>query len=533
MRRWMGVIFTVMLLVAAASVGCNSTSGTDTDASAVLTDDAHSNEADANYEVVFPQDDVNRIDIVIDEEDWQAMLDDMTDNYGEFGTGQGMDGGFPGGDNFPIPDGGRPQGGFPDGGNFSPPDGGMPQDGGFLNEGDFSIPEGEMPQGGGAPGGGMGAGMFDNETGNPIWSECTVLFDDTSWEHVGIRFKGQSSLSSTWGEGVWKLPFRLDFDQFEDDYPETEDQRFYGFKKLSLSSSWSDDSLIREKVTADFFREFGVSAPETAFYTLYVDYGEGPTYFGLYTMVEIPDAPMFDTQFGDDDGNLYKPSGSGATFSEGSFDESSFSKQSNEEEADWSDITALFDALHADARTSDPAAWRSGLESVFDVEGFLRWLAANTVMQNWDTYGSMSHNYYLYNDPSDGLLHWIPWDNNEALSSKAGPSSQSSSSLSLAEVSDQWPLISYLIDDENYYQMYLEYVNELVDGVFSVDHAEELCREAHDLIEPYVVGENGEQEGYTFLNSDYNFYDALDDLFEHIEERVAAALSFLSEQGIN
>jgi len=379
----------------------------------------------------------------------------------------------------------------------------------------------------------MGACMLDNKAENPIWSECTIVFNDTTWEHVGIRFKGSSSLKSTWSEGIWKLPFRLDFDQFEDDYPATEDQRFYGVKKLSLSSSWSDDSLIREKVTADIFREAGVPAPETAFYELYIDYGEGPIYFGLYTMVEIPDDPMFETQFGDDDGNLYKPSGSGATFSEGSINESSFSKQSNEEEADWSDITALFEALHADTRTSDPTAWRSGLESVFDVEGFLRWLAANTVMQNWDTYGSMSHNYYLYNDPSDGLLHWIPWDNNMALSSQAGPNSQSSSSLSLSEVSNQWPLISYLIEDEYYYQMYLDFMNEFVSGVFSVDYAEGLCREAHDLIESYVVGNNGEQEGDTFLNRSQDFYDALDDLFEHIEERVAAALTFLSEEGIN
>ena len=68
----------------------------------------------------------------------------------------------------------------------------------------------------------------------------------------------------------------------------------------------------------------------------------------------------------------------------------------------------------ADTRISNAEAWRAGLEAVFDVDGFLNWLAVNTVIQNWDTYGLMSHNYYLYNDPISGLLTWIPWDNNEA-----------------------------------------------------------------------------------------------------------------------
>ena len=44
-------------------------------------------EMDPNYEIVFPQDEVNEITIQITPENWQAMLDDMTENYGEQGTG--------------------------------------------------------------------------------------------------------------------------------------------------------------------------------------------------------------------------------------------------------------------------------------------------------------------------------------------------------------------------------------------------------------------------------------------------------------
>ncbi|MCB0028083.1 MAG: CotH kinase family protein, partial [Anaerolineales bacterium] len=45
------------------------------------------------------------------------------------------------------------------------------------------------------------------------------------------------------------------------------------------------------------------------------------------------------------------------------------------------------EALHADSRTSDPAAWRAELETLFNVPDFLHWLALSAAIQHWDTYG--------------------------------------------------------------------------------------------------------------------------------------------------
>ena len=138
---------------------------------------------------------------------------------------------------------------------------------------------------------------------------------------------------------------------------------------------------------------------QTAFYEVYVDYGEGLQYFGLYTAVEIVDDTVIKTQFTEDSGNVYKPEGTGAAFVDGTFNEATFEKQTNQDEADWSDIEAVFAALNSNLRTSDPAAWRADLETVLDVDAFIRWLAVDTIIQNWDTYGAMAHNYYLYTEP--------------------------------------------------------------------------------------------------------------------------------------
>ncbi|MCK5168296.1 MAG: hypothetical protein KAQ75_00345, partial [Bacteroidales bacterium] len=54
------------------------------------TSETHSCNALPNYNIVFPQDKVNRIDLVITSEDWNTMLQDLTENIGPFGPGGKM-----------------------------------------------------------------------------------------------------------------------------------------------------------------------------------------------------------------------------------------------------------------------------------------------------------------------------------------------------------------------------------------------------------------------------------------------------------
>jgi spore coat protein H len=385
----------------------------------------------------------------------------------------------------------------------------------------------EPPPVPGQGGGGKGEMPLSSDR-NPIWVPCTVRFDGMSWWHVGIRFKGNSTLRFTWRGGSYKLPFKLDFDEFEDDYPEIDDQRFFGFKRLAFANNDRDPTLLREKIAGDLFRKGGVPSPRRTFVRVYFDRGDGAQYMGLYTMAEVPDHPLFQSQFGADGGNLYKPEGTPATWRAGlPIDEDSFSKKTNEDEADWSDVEAAIHALHSDR--TDAEAWRTELESRLDVDGFLRWLAINTVMQDWDTYGNTPHNYYLYGDPSDGgRLHWIPWDHNESL--KASGGMMAPHTLAMTEVGDDWPLIRFLLDDPVYLEAYGAHVQAFVAGPFGLDLVSTRLQAAHDLIAPYVVGPGGEEEGYTVLPSVPEFESGVADLVAHVEARHAAVAKFLDVQ---
>jgi hypothetical protein len=513
-----------ILVVGALLAGCTQTPATSVDTTSqgeasaqenISTDQevdaSHSNDTAPDYATVFPQDAVNRIDITLSPEAWAALQDEMTAQFGEAGTGDNG-----GGIGQRPQDGQVPNMQPPQGGNMQPPNG---ANGAF-------------------PGNPPGGGKMD--FGTTSYVDSTISFNGEAWEHVGFRYSGNSTLQQSWKNGTQKISFRLDFDEYEDTYPETKNQRFYGFKQLSFKSNAMDSSYLREKVTADIFREAGVVSSQTAFYEVYVDYGEGSKYFGVYTVVEIVDDTVIQTQFADDSGNVYKPEGTGAAFVEGTFSETTFEKQTNADEADWSDIQAVFDALHADTRTSDPAAWRAGLEAVFDVDAFIRWLAVDTIIQNWDTYGSMAHNYYLYTDPTDGLVTWIPWDNNMALSASMGGGGDRAGNagrggggmgrgvrdLDITTVGDDWPLINYLMADPTYLAKYQAYLKETIEGVWQPELLAARYQKYHDLIAPYV---EKEEAGFTQLQSMQAFDGGLEVLVAHAQARYDAVQAYLAK----
>lgn len=437
------------------------------------TSTTHSSTATPDYATVFNQNKVNRVDLVIDSRYWAIMSNNIDDIYGGTSTSGGATGGGPGG-------GGPPTGG----------------------------------------GGGAGAGgNFSDQI--PTYVPCSWFFNEKEWYNVGIRYKGNSSLSSGYQSGNGKLPFRVKFDYYADDFPEITGQTFYGFSDLSLSSNYNDESFMREKTATDLFREFGVAAPHSAFYELYVDYGEGPVYFGLYTFVEVIFDKMLASQFGSNAGNCYKPDGNGAAWSSANFSITDFGKKTNEDIGDWSDIWSVYNALHASTRTSNTSQYKTDLEAVFDVDLFLKYLAVNNTIQNWDTYGRMTHNYYLYNNPSNNLISWIPWDNNEAF--KEGNMGGSLAfELNEADLAN-WPLISYLIDIPAYRATYDAYIDDFIHTAFDPTKMQGQYSAMKSLIQSSV---NKESSGYTYLTG--SFDDAVTTITTHTSTRYTAAINYLN-----
>lgn len=427
------------------------------------TEASHGNVA-PNYSMVFPQDQVNELEITIGADQWSAIRNNMKSLFGyDFGAG-GM---------------GGPPGAFP--------------------------------------------------TTEPDYVQTTVKFKGKTWQHVGFRLKGNSTLTSAWRSGIYKLPFRLDFDKFEDVQPSVKNQKFYGFKELSFSPGVKDNSLIREKLGSDIFRMAGIPSAQSAFYKVYIDFGAGMKYCGIYCGLELPDDKMIIQQLGEDAGNLYKPESKLATFVQ-----TEFEKKNNELAGDFGDVSGLVKALQSTKRSSDVAAWRSGLEAVFNVDHFAKYLAINNSIVNWDTYGVMAHNYYLYNHSTKGLL-WIPWDNNESFSKSpgitgttGGPTGPGNAiSLTMNEVGTGWPLINYIANDAVYFEKYKSHMRDFKNGIFAESTIGAMIDKYYDLITPFVVGTDGEQPKYTHLSSAAAFTAERSALKTHVSNRIALINQFL------
>ena len=422
-------------------------------------------------------------------------------------------------------------------------------------------------------------------TRDPIYVPVAVRHDGRVWTQVGMRYKGNSSLMSAASSANGKVPFRLDFDQYENEVPAIRNQRFYGFQKLTFSSGFSDDSQLNEVLASEILRDRGVPAARAAFYRVHVDTGAGPEYWGLYTMIEDPsDGAMLDAQFGGQGGNLYKPEGRGANWS--TFAAEGFEKKTNRDKADYSDVSAAVEALHAPR--DDARAWRAALEARFDVDLFLRWLAVNTAIENWDAYGAMPHNYYLYADPgTSGRLRWIPWDHNMAFGfgrgrglfvaapppggalanapppggfpapppggALAGPPPGAFPAIPQGRgfpaggrgpclnndvlhrsAGDAWPLIGRLLADEVYAARYRDFLTNALEGLLAPAAFEKRARDLHALIAPAVTGPRGERPTHTTVTSPEAFersLDGPDGLVERVARRRTAIRTALAETG--
>jgi spore coat protein H len=367
--------------------------------------------------------------------------------------------------------------------------------------------------------GGVSSAIDNNWT--PVYVPCSFFFNGKEWYKVGIRYTSNSSLQYCVNTGIKKYSFKLNFDHFEDQYVTIKNQRFYGFKELSLHDNFGDPSMMREKTAADLFREFGVPAPHAVFCEIWVDFGIGAKYFGLYTLEEEVSNTVISEQF-QKGGNLYKPDGIAATLAPGTYDTAQFYKKTNLSPSDYTDIQSLYNIINSDSRIINYEGWKSALESAFDVQVFLKWLAANTVIQDWDTYGLKHHNYYLYNNPSTEKLTWIPWDNGGSF---VPAGDKTALSLSLDEVTAGWPLIRNLIDEADYRNTYRSYVSAFVQSPFSVSSFSTRIDNQAALIQQHVSSEAG---GYTFLNSYSDFEQALLYLKQHAQNRADAVSLFLS-----
>ncbi len=334
--------------------------------------------------------------------------------------------------------------------------------------------------------------MLDNAT-EEEYIQCDVSIGGTTYYAVGIRPKGNTSLSMVAGTGSSRFSFKIKFDQY------VSGQTCNGLDKLVLNNVYSDATYMKEVLSYSLFARMGVPSPLCTYAQITVN-GEA---WGLYIALEGMEQSFAERNFGLGDGALYKPEsglGEGGRGGPGNGSSSAGADlaYSDGDPDSYSAIfdNAVFSVTKAEKQRMVNAlkvlAEGEELESAWDVDEVLRYLAVNTALVNLDHYcGAMLHNYYLYEQ--DGVVSLLPWDYNLAFGGFQSGSASSAvnfpidTPVSSVSMEDR-PLIDQLLSNEEYLETYhgcLEEIGHyLTDGGFEAE-----VQGYYDLIAGYVASD--------------------------------------------
>ncbi len=339
------------------------------------------------------------------------------------------------------------------------------------------------------------------------YSAADVVIDGETIKNVGIRGKGNTSLSTVSQLDSERYSFKIEFDAYQSS------NNYYGLDKLCLNNLIQDYTMMKDYIAYKLMAEFGADAPLVS-YTYITVNGED---WGLYLAVEAVEDSFLERNNGANFGELYKPDtmsmgggpGNGGGFPGGEF--GGFGMGSDDAKLQYIDddedsYSTIFDSAKTSIQTKDKKAVINALKSLsegiengdadtiaeaIDVEEVMRYMVVHNFLVNGDSYtGSMIHNYYLYEE--DGLLSMIPWDYNLAYGTFQANDASSAvndpidTPLSISEGSNDRPMFTWITSCDEYLEMYHEYYAKFLEQFYTSGYLENLIDDTYNMIRDYV-----------------------------------------------
>lgn len=309
---------------------------------------------------------------------------------------------------------------------------------------------------------------------NEEYHSADITVNGIEMKNSGIRTKGNMTLSSVAASDSDRYSFRIKFNKY------VKGQTLLGLNELCLNNGYSDASYMREYLHYEMLREMGQNVPETVFCNLYIN-GE---LYGFYLAVEAIDDSFLERNYGEDQkGNLYKmEEGASLVYKE---DENySYGELKSGSDKEGTGLKNLIKKLDSGDKNE--------IESVLDVDSALIYIAANTVLCNYDSYNSgMKHNYYLYEN-ENGIFSVLTWDVNMSFGGRESNTDVGIDTPIVSGSMEDSPLISRLLAITEYKERYYGYIKEMMAWL---ENFETRVNEVKSVIKPYV--ENDPSAFYT------------------------------------
>lgn len=390
--------------------------------------------------------------------------------------------------------------------------------------------------------------FIDNCT-DEKYRACAVTIDGEAQGTVGIRAKGNTSLSSMVQYDNDRYSFKIEFDHYQ------KKKTYRGLDKLSLNNIIQDATYMKDYWSYTFMNQMGLASPLCSYTEIYVN-GE---YWGLYLAVEGVEEAFLERNYGEDYGELYKPDslsfgggrGNGQAFDMQDFEKKLQGDDTEEQAAadenaandnaaptmpqdiqratrinrgdfkqgggmggmgssdvklqyiddDPDSYANIFDNAKTKVKKKDQARLIAALKklsegdtSAVDTDAVAMYMAVHNFLCNGDSYtGSMVHNYYLYE--KDGVMSMIPWDYNLAFGGFTGGSDATGTVntaidtlVSGGDDSDR-PMAGWITASDESLALYHEKYRQFIDTVFTSGWFESQFDRVSAMIAPYVEKE--------------------------------------------
>ena len=326
----------------------------------------------------------------------------------------------------------------------------------------------------------------------------TFIYDGTDTvKQATIRLKGNTSRSSA------KKSFRIDFDKL------VNDQTYQGLETVYIHGNHNDASMMREYLSAYVMRELNVPCNRVNHVKLYIN----GNYYGLRGLVEYIDKDFLKTRFGSNKGNNYKCTWPADLAWLGTSQqkykdvinpsperERAYDLKTNEDLDDYSRFVTLIDIIN---NRKNDGSFPQDIEAIFNVNGYLKALAAEVLIGHWDNYYYNKNNYFIYDHPTTKKFVYIPYDMDNTFGVQWGVGNINKRPI------HQWgngnvyaPLTESLLARSDYKKAFEEHIFNAIETVFNEAHLFPLIDSLYAKIEsaiaqdPQFLGTENSSYGY-------------------------------------
>ncbi|MGG1574241.1 CotH kinase family protein [Fictibacillus sp. NRS-1165] len=319
----------------------------------------------------------------------------------------------------------------------------------------------------------------------------------TTWS-TKVKFRGAHILSFP------KKSYDLEFSKKQD---------FNGAVKIHLNAEYVDPSLMRNKLSLDFFREIGVLSPEADYIVLYIN----NLYQGIYLALESVDK-RFLRKRGLPEGSIYYAISENANFSK--YNPTTKRKKRSitagyeikyDQDHSFNNLRKLMKCILTASENDFPLK----IEKLLDVEQYFKWLAGAVCTQNFDGF---IHNYALYKNGDSGRFEILPWDYDATWGRDIHGDIMGNRYVPIEGYNS---LTARLLLHRPFKRQYKQIMEEVLEDAFTCRALEQKIFQLHKNLRPYLVKDPYKHRSLSLFDDEPDFIlDFIKSRNRYLKERL-------------